>query len=228
MPNLVANASAGVIACLCLTGCITKREHVLAPSTAGVVINAETGKPVKDAQVRYVGLEGSASVITGPDGRFTLEGLTDNRTIVALPVSGVFRDATTVRASAPDMAEGYASAAFINGGKPAQALYNVTVLMFPADAGQTALHALTRDCIEGPEQDHALHLAAYAGGIDPGSPPEWLDQDAAEALHEHLWLTLPASGFRPCEQMTAAYEMFRSQTERLQEIFRSRSTEVTP
>jgi hypothetical protein len=178
--------------------------------------------------VRYAELERAKPFKTGPDGRFTLEGRTDKRTIVALPLGGVFRDRAPVLVSAPDMADGYASADFINGGKPAQALYKVTVLMFPADAGQTALHTLTRDCIEGSEQDHALHLADYAAGIDPGSPPEWLDQDAAEALHEHLWLTLPASGFRPCGQMTDAYEMFRTQTERLQEISGSRSAEFTP
>jgi hypothetical protein len=123
------------------------------------------------------------------------------------------------------MADGYASAAFINGGRPAQALYNVTVLMFQADAEKTTLHGLMRDCIEGPEQDHALHLAGYAAGIDPRSPPEWLDQDAAEALYEHLRYAVPSSSLRPCEQMTAAYEMLRTQTEPLRTFGQSGSPE---
>ena len=228
MPNLVVKASAALIACLCVTACITRREHVLAPVASGVVINAGTGKPVDGALVRYAGLEGAKPFETGPDGRFRLEGRTDKRMIVMLPVGGMFRDATQVLVSAPDMADGYASAAFINGGRPVQALYKITVLIFPADAEETPLRTLTRDCINGPEPEHALHLAAYAAGIDPESPPQWLDRSTAEALHEHLWRTLPASGFQRCEKMTAAYEMFRTQTERLQEIARSGSVEVTP
>jgi len=228
MSGLARKSSVVLMAGLCLTACITQREHVLAPVASGVVINAGTGKPVEGALVRYAELEGAKPFKTGPDGRFTLEGRTDKRTIVAMPLGGVFRDRTPVLVSAPDMADGYASADFINGGKPAQALYNVTVLMFPADAVKTPLHGLMRDCIEGPEQDHALYLADYAAGIDPGSPPEWLDEEAAEGLYEHVRYAVPASGFRPCEQMTAAYEMFRTQTERLQEISRSRSAEVTP
>lgn len=213
MSNVAMKSSVVLIACLCLTACITQREHVLAPVAHGVVINAETGKPVDGALVRYAELEGAKPFRTGPDGRFTLDGRTDKRTTVALPVSGVFRDRTPVLVSAPAMADGYASAAFINRGRPAQALYNVTVLLFPADAEKTPLHGLMRDCIEGPEQDHALHLAGYAAGIDPRSSPDWLDQDAAEALYEHLRYAVPSSSLLSCEQMTIAYEMLRTQTE---------------
>ena len=225
MSGLARKSSVVLIACLCLTACITQREHVLAPVASGVVINAGTGKPVDGALVRYAGLEAAKPFKTGPDGRFTLEGRTDKRTIVALPVSGVFRDRTPVLVSAPDMADGYASAAFINGGRPAQALYNVTVLMFPADAEKTPLHGLMRDCIEGPEQDHALHLADYAASFDPGNRPEWLDEDAAEALYEHLRYAVPSSSLQSCEQMTAAYEMLRTQTEPLRTFGQSGSPE---
>jgi len=225
MSGLARKSSVVLIACLCLTACITQREHVLAPVASGVVINAGTGKPVDEALVRYAGLEAAKPFKTGPDGRFTLEGRTDKRTIVALPVSGVFRDRTPVLVSAPDMADGYASAAFINGGRPAQALYNVTVLMFPADAEKTPLHGLMRDCIEGPEQDHALHLADYAASFDPGNRPEWLDEDAAEALYEHLRYAVPSSSLQSCEQMRPAYEMLRAKTEPLRTFGQSGSPE---
>lgn len=225
MSGLTWKSSVVLIACLCLTACITQREHVLAPVASGVVINAGTGKPVDGALVRYAGLEAAKPFETGPDGRFTLYGRTDKRTIVALPVSGVFRDRIPVLASAPDMADGYASAAFINGGRPAQALYNVTVLMFPADAEKTPLHGLMSDCIDGPEQDHALHLADYAAGFDPGNPPEWLDEDAAEALYEHLRYAVPSSSLQSCEQMSPAYEMLRTQTEPLRTFGQSGSPE---
>ncbi|MFN4025745.1 MAG: carboxypeptidase-like regulatory domain-containing protein [Hyphomonas sp.] len=212
MSNLAVTSSAILIASLCLTACITKREHVLAPSAEGIVIDAASDRPVAGAQVRYGGLERAAPAVTGADGRFSLEGRTEDRTIVAMPVGGVYRDSTLVHVSAPDLADGYASAAFISMGKPAQALYRVTVLLFPPDADETPLHAMMRDCIEGPEQRHALHLADHIAGLDPASPPAWLDEDAAEALEEHLSITLPASAFRDCERMDEAYAAFRAQT----------------
>jgi hypothetical protein len=82
-----------------------------------------------------------------------------------------------------------------------------------------------RGCIEGPEQDHALRLAGYAAGIDPGNPPEWLDADAAEALYEYLRYAVPSSGLRSCEQITAAYEMLQTQTEPLRTFGQSSSLE---
>lgn len=211
MSKLAVTSSAILIASVCLTACITKREHVLAPSAEGIVIDAASDRPVPGAQVRYVGLEQAAAGVTGADGRFSLEGRTEDRTLVAMPFGGVFRDTTLVHVSAPDLADGYATAAFISMGRPAPALYRVTVLMFPPDADETSLHALMRDCIDGPEQSHALHLAAHIAGLDPADPPEWLDEDAAEALEEHLWLALPSSSFRNCERMDEAYAVFSAQ-----------------
>lgn len=211
MPILMVKLSAALIGCLCLAACITKREHVLAPSAEGIVIDAATERPVAGAQVRYLGFEGAAQAVTGVDGRFTLEGRTEDRTIVALPVSGVYRDSALVHVSAPDFADGYASAAFISMGQPAEALYRVTVLVFPADAGETPLHALMRDCIATPQQNHALHLAAHAASLDLTSAPAWLDEDAAEALEEHLQITLPSSTFQSCERASEAYAMFSAQ-----------------
>lgn len=228
MANRTVNHLAALIACLCLTACITQREHVLAPSAIGIVLNAGTGKPVQNAQVRFVGLEESASITTGSDGRFTLDGRTDKRTIVALPVGGIYRDTTLVEASAPELANGYARAAFINGGSPAEALYPVTLLMFPPDVGATPLHDLMADCIAGPEQNHALYVSDFLAGIDPASRPEWLDSDTAKALDEHLSYALPASAFLACAQQTAAYELFSAQKAPLRVLVGNRSAEGAP
>jgi hypothetical protein len=228
MRILPAKAGAVLMAGLVLSGCVTMREDVLAPSSSGIVLDARTGAPVKDALVRYAGIEGVPAVTSGPDGGFRLDGLTDRRAMVVLPVSGVFRDARRIVASAPGMAQGYASAVFINRGGPARALDTVTVLLFEADAGDTPLHPLMRDCLQGPEQEHALHLAAHAAAIDPQSPPEWLDEKAADALYEHLWRVLPAHGFQSCAQMTTAYELFRAQTERLREVSQYRRERARP
>jgi hypothetical protein len=216
------------LACLCLTACVTRREFVVAPETGGVVIDAETGAPVEGAEVRFVGVDAIAAVMTGPDGRFALPGLTEKRTIVAMPMGGVFRSSTPVQASAPGRAEAFATAAFIQGGQPARALYRVTVLMFPPDAGETPLHALMSDCTAGAEHEHALQLAGYAAGTDPESPPAWLDADAVEALQEHLSLALPATGFQACARMTEAYAMFRAQTEPLEALARAAYAQTLP
>lgn len=226
MPKPAVKSLAALIACLCLTACVTQREHVLAPAASGIVLDAGTGMPVEGAQVRYAGVDAVAPFTTGADGRFTLQGRTEKRTIVALPMGGVFRSTTQVQVSAPGRAEGYARAAFIDGGMPAKALYPVTVLMFPADAGETPLHDLMRDCTEGGEQEHALQLAGHVAGIDPDSPPAWLDEGAAEALDEHLRHALPSSGFQSCERMTEAYAMFRAQTEPLRDFWRKRAAQM--
>lgn len=218
MSKFAVRSSAALVAGICLTACITQREQVLAPDASGIVIFAGDDQPVDGAQVRYVGAEGLASAVTRPDGSFKLQGLTEKRTIVAMPMGGVFRDSTLVKVSAPGLADAYASAAFINGGQAAQALYRVVVLMFPADAPDTPLHSLMRDCIAVPEQDHALHLAGYVAAIDPENPPDWFDENTAEAISEHLRLALPSSAFLPCEQMSEAYEMFRAQTEPLRTL----------
>ena len=210
-----------LVAGACLTACVTQREHVIAPETQGIVIDASSGNPVSGAQVRYEEVTAIASTVTAQDGTFALPGLTDKRTIVAMPMGGVYRDSALVLASAPGLADGYASAAFINGGQPAEALYRVVLVMFPQDADKTPLHGLMQDCLQGAAQDHALHLSAYVAGLDPQNPPGWLDAQTAEALDEHLTLTLPSSGFMACGRWEEAYEMFRAQREPLNAILQA-------
>lgn len=216
---------AALLAGACLTACVTQREHVLAPETHGIVIDAVTGRAVPGAQVRYVDVEAITPAVTAQDGTFALPGLTDKRTIVAMPVGGVYRDSTLVLASTPDLADGYASAAFINGGQPAEALYRIVLLMFAQDAEETPLHGLMQDCLEGPAQDHALYLSAYVAGLDPENPPVWFDKQTAEALDEHLRLILPSSGFMACGRWEEAYEMFRAQREPLNTILQAAYSE---
>jgi len=205
---------AALAACLGLTACITQSDVVLAPDTRGVVIHAGTGQPVERAQVRHAGLADGPTVVTGADGGFTLEGRTQSRLILTHPMGGVFRDARQVRVSAPGLADGYATAGFVNSwmGGPGRTLYAVPVLMFPADAGETPLHALMRDCIQRPDQHHAVHLAAYVGRLDRDSPPDWMDADAVEGLIEHLDRVLPFAGFDACAQGEAARTLFSAQT----------------
>lgn len=225
---LVGKTMAALMAAACLTACVTQREHVLAPETRGIVIDASTGKAVSGAQVRFVEVAAIAPAVTTLDGAFDLPGLTDKRTIIAMPMGGIYRDSSLVLASAPDLSDGYASAAFINGGQPAEAIYRVVVVMFAEDAAETALHRLMKDCLEGPAQEHALHLSAYVAGIDPKNPPGWFDARTAEALDEHLRLMLPSSGFMTCERWDEAYEMFRAQREPLNAIMQAAYIEALP
>lgn len=228
MSNFSLKSAAALIACLCLPACITQREHVLAPNASGIVIDAGKNQPVEGARVRYPDVEALAPVITDAEGRFTLAGLTDKRTIVAFPVGGVYRSLTRVEASAPDRADGYASAAFVTSGGPANAVYRVVVLMFPADAPDAPLHELMQDCVQGPEQDHALQLAGYISALDPENPPAWFDAETPEALLEHLQEALPSSGFMACERMSEAYEMFKAQKAPLEAIQRAAYIEALP
>lgn len=218
---LAGRMMAMLVAGVCLTACVTQREHLIAPGTHGIVIDASSGNPVSGAQVRYVDVNAIAPAVTAQDGTFALPGLTDKRTIVAMPMGGVYRDSALVLASAPGMADGYASAAFINGGQPAEALYRVVLVMFAQDADETPLHGLMQDCRQGAAQDHALHLSAYVAGLDPQNPPGWFDAQTAEALDEHLTLTLPSSGFMGCGRWEEAYEMFRAQREPLNAILKA-------
>lgn len=220
MPRLALKSFAALMACLCLAACVTRREFAIAPETRGIVLDAARGRPVEGAEVRFAGVEAIAKVTTGPDGRFALPGRTEKRTIVALPMGGLFRDSSLVQATAPGRGEAFASAAFIQGGAPASALYGVTVLMFPADAGETPLHALTNDCLSGEVQMHALQLLDFASGIDLNHPPSWLDRETAAALDEHLQLALPSSGFADCARMSEAYALYRVQAKPLETLSR--------
>lgn len=207
-------------ACLGLTACITQSDVVLAPDTRGVVIHAGTGQPVEGAQVRHADLAEAPTVVTGADGGFMLEGRNERRLILTHPLGGgVFRDARQVRVSAAGLADGYATAGFVNSWSgPGPALYAVPVLMFPADAAETPLHALMRDCIQRPDQHHAVHVAAYMGRLDRDSPPDWMDADAVEGLIEHLDRVLPFSGFDACAQGAAARTLFLSQRAALEAL----------
>lgn len=207
-----------LVALLGLTACISQREHVLAPTASGIVIDAGSHQPVEGAEVRYAGVEGAAPVMTGADGRFTLEGRTEMRTIMTLPVGGMFRDATLVRASVPGAGAGFSSAEFINGGQPAQALHEVIVLVFPQDTEAPPLRALMQDCIDKPEQDHAVRLVDHVSRMSLDERPDWLDPDAAIGLYEYVRLALPSSLFLACEHTSQAFEMFREQTETLREF----------
>ncbi|MBA4001547.1 carboxypeptidase-like regulatory domain-containing protein [Brevundimonas sp.] len=213
MGNSAVKGLAALVACLGLTACITQSDGVLAPDTRGVVIHAGTGQPVEGAQVRHARPDDGPTVVTGADGGFTLEGRTRRRLILTHPLGGgVFRDARQVRVSAPGLADGYATAGFVNSWSgPGPTLYVVPVLMFPADADETPLHALMRDCIQRPDQHHAVHVAAYMGRLDRHSPPDWMDADAVEGLIEHLDRVLPFSGFDACAQGEAARALFSAQ-----------------
>ncbi len=220
MQKAIGTLVAFALATACLTACVTRREFVLAPETNGVVLDAETGLPVDGAVVRFSGVDAVPAVTTGPDGRFALPGQTEKRTILALPVGGVFRDAALLQGSAPGRGDAFATAAFIQGGQPAAAIYQVIVLMFPANAGETPLHDLTRDCLGGDAQAHALQLANFISGIDAARPPWWMSRDAAMALDEHLSTVLPSSGFTACARMSEAYELFREQVKPLDVVSR--------
>lgn len=220
MQRAITTLVAFVLATACLTACVTRREFVVTPETRGIVLDAQTGMPVDGAVVRFMGVDEIPAATTGPHGRFVLPGQTEKRTIVAVPVGGVFRDTAQVKASAPGRGDAFATAAFIQGGQPAAAFYEVIVLMFPADAGETPLHDLTRDCLRGEAQAHALQLSNFISGIDAARPPGWMDRDAAMALDEHLRTVLPSSGFMACAQMSEAYELLRQQVEPLDAVSR--------
>ncbi len=234
MTHRVVKRAAALVMGLCLASCVTTGQYVLAPDAEGLVIDTTTGQTIAGAEVRYVVLEGVSPVRTGADGRFRLEGRVERRTGLVLPVSGVYRDATRVQASVPGMPDGYATAGFVNGIRPGPpveprpAIYPVIVLMFPADAGETPLQALMQDCVEGPEQHHALQMVAYLAGLDAAEPPDWLTPDTAEGLEEHLSRVLPSSGLMECARMSEAWALYVSQTEVLGTVRGSRSPPAMP
>ncbi len=208
----MARLTTAVLLCLGLAACITHRDQVLAPDAGGVVIDARTGRPVEGAQVRYPRFDAPASVITGADGRFALEGSTQGRIILAYPIGGVFRDTTSVMASAPGLGDAYASVDFINAGRPASAIHDIPILMFGADAPETPFDALTADCIGGTEERHALRVATHVSTLDSSTPPDWLTADRARAVLDHLNRTLPFSRFQTCREASDAYALYRSAT----------------
>ncbi|KPF82979.1 hypothetical protein IP78_02770 [Brevundimonas sp. AAP58] len=219
MLNRLRTLTAATLLSLSLAACITQREQVLAPDAGGVVIRAETGRPVQGARVRFVGRDALPPAITAADGRFTLQGQTERRVILAYPIGGVYRDTTGVMASVPGLADAYASADFVSAGRPASAMHDIPILMFPADAPDTPLHTLMADCVGEAEESHALHLATHVSTLDPGTPPDWLTPDRARALLEHLNRTHPFSRFQTCREASEAYALYSSATTVLEMVF---------
>lgn len=212
MQNLMARLTIPFLLCLGLAACVTHKDQVLAPDAAGVAINARAGRPVEGARVRFARSNAPASVITGADGRFALQGRTQGRIILAYPIGGVFRDTTSVMASAPGLGNAYASVDFINAGRPASGIRDIPILMFEADAAETPLHALMADCIGSAEEQHALRIATHVSTLDPAMPPGWLTADRAGAVLDHLNRIYPFSRFQTCQQASDAYALYSSAT----------------
>lgn len=194
---------------LAITACAVEVEHVLAPDAYGLVVDADTLAPVQGAQVRFEALTGSLASMTDEEGRFSLEGRTEMRRVMPA-VGGVYRDASRLQASASGYEPGYSRAAFINGLGPAQAEYPVIVVLFPQGTAEPDLARLMADCLETPEQHHAVHIAARLAELDPQDLPAWLDTDAALGLEEHISLVLQPSLLLGCEQTQAAHETLQS------------------
>lgn len=195
---------------LALTACIIEREHVLAPDTQGLVVDAGTLTPVQGAQVRFEALTASPASMTDAQGRFSLDGRSETRRVMPV-VGGVYRDASRVHASVSGYETGYASAAFINGLGPAQAEYPVIIMLVRQGAAEPDLAGLMADCLETPEQRHAVHIAARLAELDPQDLPAWLDMEAALGLEEHIRIVLRSSLLLDCEQTQAAYETLQGQ-----------------
>lgn len=205
MTGRAIRAGLGALAILALTACAVEVEHVLAPDAQGLVVDANTLAPVQGAQVRFEALAGSLAASSDEDGRFALEGRTEMRRVMPV-VGGVYRDSSRVHASASGYETGYSSAAFINGLGPAQAEYPVIVVLFPQGAGEPDLARLMADCLETPEQRHAVQIAARLAELDRETSPGWLDTDTALGLEEHISNVLQSSLLLGCEQTQAAHE----------------------
>lgn len=213
------SALAGLLAAPLLAGCLSQHEYALAPDSAGQVITL-SGAPVAGAQVSYPGLEEPQTVETGEDGRFELEARMGERRRLIAP-GGVFAESTPVRARAPGLADGWASATFINGlGRP-EAENEVLVVMLDAHAPAPALAALAGDCLERPDQRHALALADWAGGLDRASPPDWLTPERARWLDDHLRMTLSSGAVSACEDSSRIYQEIRDSAGPLIDIGRA-------
>lgn len=216
----IRSGLAALMAAPLLTACLSQHEYALAPDSAGLVITL-AGAPVAGAQVSYRGLDDPQTVETGEDGRFELEARMGERRRLIAP-GGVFAETTLVRARAPGMADGWSSAAFINGlGRP-EAEHEVLVVMLDPDAPAPELAARAQDCLQQPVQRHALALAGWAGGLDPEAAPDWLTPARARALDEHLGAALPSGAVRECADSSALYEDIRQSTDVLAGIGRNR------
>lgn len=189
---------------LALAACGLEREHVLAPDTQGWVVDAATLAPVPGARVRFDALAGSLASAADEAGRFALDGRTEMRRVMPV-VGGVYRDAALMHGYASGYETGYASAAFINGLGPAQAEFPVIVMLIPQGAGEPDLARLMADCLETPQQRHAVHIAARLAALDPQELPGWLDAEAALGLEEHSTLILQPSLLLGCEHTQAAH-----------------------
>ncbi|MCC5981781.1 MAG: carboxypeptidase regulatory-like domain-containing protein [Oceanicaulis sp.] len=205
MNTIPIRAGLVTLMALALMACAIEREHVLAPDTHGLVVDADTLAPVQGAQVRFEALTGSLASMTDEEGRFSLEGRTEMRRVMPV-VGGVYRDSSRVHASASGYESGYSSAAFINGLGPAQAEFPVIVVLFPQGIVEPDLARLMADCLETPEQRHAVHVAARLAELDRETLPGWLDADAVLGLEEHISLVLQPSLLLGCEQTQAAHE----------------------
>lgn len=209
-------ALAALMAAPVLAGCLSQHEYAEAPDSAGLVITL-AGAPVSGAQVSYHGLDDPQTVDTGEDGRFELDARMGERRRLIAP-GGVFAETTLVRARAPGLADGWSSAAFINGlGRP-EAQHEVLVVMLDPDALAPELAARAQDCLQLPVQRHALALAGWAGGLDPDAAPDWLTPARARALDEHLGAALPSGAVRECADSSALYQDIRQSTDVLADI----------
>lgn len=214
---------AALLAVPVLTGCLSEHEYAQAPGSAGLVITLAEA-PVAGAQVMYPALDDPETAQTGDDGRFELAARMGERRRLIAP-GGVFADSTLVRARAPGMADGWASATFINGLGQAHAEDEVLVVMLDADADTgtpaLALSALAQDCLDRPEQRHALALAAWAGGLDRAEAPGWLTASRARSLDEHLRLTLNSGAVAACEDASQLHQGIRQGSDVLGAVGRS-------
>lgn len=201
--------AAGFLGLVFLSGCLASGEFVVAPAVKVTVIDSSTGEPVAGARVRYAGSNEMADALMTETGVFRLQERTEYRSKIRLPVSGVFRDSALIEVSAEGLANGFARSVFINGLGATEALYPVTVLLFPEESGTSALRHRMKDCLTDPESFHAVDLLVFLGEMDLGRVPGWLDQEALMGIEEHIRLTLPSAGLTSCGNWQAAYETYQ-------------------